>query len=132
MKTKTTAFEDELFPYTDIEAPIRFLNGEKNYVGIGTISLGKNASGILDIRFDESVEIRSSRKPDELTGGQKLEVMPAPETFARGRTEQLRGFAIVRATDHELRLRSKNAEAVLYLPPSVHCGMIRDILSRCK
>ena len=128
MKTPALATEENLSPYTDIQTFMRLLGKHRSHVGMGTLS---QKNGDTKIHFDRRVEMESRSKADGQSES-SLEVVPVSESHVADFTERFRSVVVVKATDKELVLRSKEARIWIYLPSSLHYKIIEGILSRCK
>jgi hypothetical protein len=128
MKTPALATEENLSPYTDIQTFMRLSGKHRSHVGMGTLS---QKNGDTKIHFDRRVEMESRSKADGQSEN-SLEVVPVSESHVADFTERFRSVVVVKATDKELVLRSKEARIWIYLPSSLHYKIIEGILSRCK
>ena len=102
---KTPATEENLFPYTDRQTFMRLSGKHRSHVGMGTLS---QKNGDTKIHFDRRVEMESHPKADGQSES-SLEVVPVYESHVANFTERFRSVVVVKATDKELVLRSKEA-----------------------
>ena len=113
MKTPVVQANGEnLFPYTGREALVSLSSGKRSYIGKGTLS---EKDGVIKINFVLRVEIRS-RPKSGLEGNEKAELTPDRESCIYNFSEQFTSVFVVKATDQELRLRSKEARILLFMP----------------
>src|ERR1035437_2816318 len=111
MSMKTPATEENLFPYTDREALVSLSSGNRSHIGKGTLS---EKDGVIKINFVLRVEIRSRPKSD-LEGNEKAELTLDHESYISNFSEQFTSVFVVKATEQELRLRSKEARISIFI-----------------
>jgi hypothetical protein len=129
----TPTLEEILYCNTDIQVPIRVLNGDGIYVGIGTVSLNKKDKSVLDINFEQRVNIEFSKTEDETDGNKSHEkIVPVNGTYKLNCTEQFKLPVIITATNEELKLRSGETTIEIHWSSPMFSDHIKSILSRYK